>query len=174
MVVILMGVSGSGKSTVGTRLAAALGWSFVEGDAYHSVANIAKMVRGEPLTDADRQPWLAGLRARIQEALARAESVVVACSALKESYRRLLIAGAADGGQVRFVYLKGSPALIRARLAGRTGHYMKPAMLDSQFAALEEPDDPAEALVVGVERGPDELVAEIRQALAAPAPLTAT
>src|SRR3954469_23946918 len=143
-VVVVMGVAGSGKTTLGTALAVALGWHFVDADDHHSPASVAKMARGEPLDDADRRPWLDELRAIIDDALARDTGLVMACSALKASYRtRLTRASAAD--RVRFVYLAGPPELFRARLAGRPGHFMGPAMLDSQLATLEPP---AEALTV--------------------------
>ena len=138
-VIIVMGVAGSGKTTVGTALAVALGWRFVDADDHHSPASVAKMARGEPLDDADRRPWLDDLRAIIEEALARGDGLVLACSALKASYRaRLAPAGA--GGRVRFVYLAGTPEL-HGRLAQRAGHFMKAAMLDSQLATLEAPAD---------------------------------
>jgi gluconokinase len=155
MVVILMGVSGTGKTAVGTRLARALGGTFVEGDDYHPPANVAKMRSGTPLDDADRQPWLETLSREIGAWLDAGEPVVLACSALKQRYRDILKAGRPG---VRFVHLKGDKALIRARLANRRGHYMPSSLLDSQFAALEEPTD---AITVGIEGTPDQIVAEI-------------
>jgi gluconokinase len=139
LVVIVMGVSGSGKTTVGSALAVARGWRFVDADDVHSPASVAKMARGEPLDDADRAPWLAKLRAIIAEALARDESLVVACSALKAGYRSILIDG--DGARIRIVHLTAPPDLLRRRLVGRAGHYMKAQMLDSQLATLEAPAD---------------------------------
>lgn len=133
-VVILMGVSGSGKSTVGAALAERLGWRFEDADDHHPAANGAKMGQGIPLTDADRQSWLEGLQRLILEALAQREPMVLACSALKRSHRLML----AGEGRV-FVYLKGNPETIRQRMEGRGGHFMKVGMLPSQFAALEEP-----------------------------------
>ena len=133
-----MGVAGSGKSTVGEALAAAVGWRFVDADDHHAAASIAKMARGEPLDDGDRWPWLDRLRAIIDGALAGGGALVLACSALKASYRARLAGGDA-GGRVRFVYLAGTPELLRARLAQRPGHFMKPGMLDSQLATLEVP-----------------------------------
>ncbi len=164
MNIILMGVAGSGKTTVGTKLAAALGepWRFADADDFHPRANIEKMGRGVPLDDADRWPWLDRLTAHLDACAARGESVVLACSALKESYRRRL---AAARGPVRFVYLKAAPAELRARLKGRQGHYLKADLLDSQLAALEEPA-PGAALVVDASLAPDVIVARIIQALA--------
>jgi gluconokinase len=161
MVIVLMGVSGTGKTAVGTRLARALGGEFVEGDDYHPPANVAKMRSGVPLDDADRQPWLETLSREIGKWLDAAKTVVLACSALKRRYRDILKAGRPG---VRFVHLEGDPDLIRSRLAQRRGHYMPASLLDSQFAALEEP---ADAITVGVEGTPDEIVAEIVQALRA-------
>jgi carbohydrate kinase (thermoresistant glucokinase family) len=161
MVVVLMGVSGSGKTAVGTRLARALGGEFAEGDDYHPPANVAKMRSGVPLDDADRQPWLETLAREIGAWLDAGKTVVLACSALKQRYRDVLKAGRPG---VRFVFLKGDEALIRKRLAGRRGHYMPASLLASQFAALEAPGD---AVTVGIEGTPDAIVAEIRRALAA-------
>jgi gluconokinase len=161
MVVILMGVAGSGKSTVGLRLAGELGWAFCEGDDLHPPENVAKMARGEPLTDDDRWPWLARLRARIVETLATGQNLVVTCSALKAAYRRVL----KDGDEpVRFVYLQIPPALVAERVAHRQGHFMKAAMVDSQFAALEAPT-PSEALVIDAAAPIDDSIARIRAAL---------
>jgi len=160
MVVILMGVSGSGKTTIGARLAQDLGWRFLDADDFHPAENIRKMAAGQPLTEADREPWLERLRRELAAALAAGESVTLACSALSAASRRLL---AVDPSQVRFVYLKGSPALIRQRLRNRSGHFMRETMLASQFAALEEPSD---ALVVDIDDRPGAIVDKIRQALA--------
>ena len=120
-IVVVMGVAGSGKTTVGTLLAGAIHCSFLEGDSLHSTANVEKMSRGLPLTDADRVPWLSAIHSRLVEALGRGESLVVGCSALKQSYRTTL----ADGVPIIWVYLKGSAALIRSRLQDRTSHFMK-------------------------------------------------
>jgi len=160
-VIVVMGVAGSGKTTVGAAFAGALGWRFVDADDHHPPASIAKMARGEPLTDGDRWPWLAELRGIVDDALARGAGLVLACSALKASYRARLTGGAA-GGRVRFVYLAGAPELFRARLAGRAGHFMKPAMLESQFATLEPPTD---ALTVDAAQPVGTLVETIRAAL---------
>jgi gluconokinase len=160
-VVVVMGVAGSGKSTVGRALAAALGWAFVDADDHHSAANVAKMARGEPLDDADRSPWLDELHGIIADALDRRSGLVLACSALKASYRERLTGG---DERVRFAYLAGTPELFRWRLAQRAGHFMKPGMLDSQLAALEPPADAIEAdAALPVEA----IVARIRRALGA-------
>jgi gluconokinase len=160
MVVVLMGVSGSGKTSVGVPLAAALGGEFVEGDDYHPPANVAKMRQGIPLDDADRRPWLETLAAEIGRWLAAGRTVVLACSALRRRYRAILRGGRPE---VRFVHLKGDPALIRARLAQRRGHYMPASLLDSQLATLEEPLD---AIVADIDATPEEIVAGIQAALA--------
>jgi gluconokinase len=160
MVIVLMGVSGTGKTAVGTRLAQALGGEFVEGDDYHPPANIEKMRSGVPLDDADRQPWLETLSREIGAWHDAGKTVVLACSALKQRYRDILKAGRPG---VRFVHLEGDKDLIRSRLAQRRGHYMPASLLDSQFAALEEP---ADAITVSVEGTPDQIVAEIMKELA--------
>ena len=159
MVIILFGVAGAGKTTVGRLLSTELGWHFYDADQFQSAGNIEKMRRGIPLTDEDRRPWLAELQKLIEEKLKRGENAVLACSALKRSYRRALRLG--DG--VRFVYLKGSHPLIEARLAKRAGHYMNPALLQSQFETLEEPE--GEALMIDVRNGPGEIVRQIRSGL---------
>ncbi len=153
-----MGVSGAGKTTVGKLLAAELGWHFVDADDYHPPANVEKMRNGIPLTDADRAPWLEALRALIAGLIAEGNNTVLACSALKQSYREALQVAP----EVQFVYLKGTPQLLRRRLHERLGHFMTERMLDSQLAALEEPDD---ALIVDVDRSPAEIVADIREKL---------
>jgi len=158
-VLIVMGVSGSGKTTVGPLLAAALGWSYAEGDQYHPPANIAKMKSGRPLTDADRAPWLAGMATAIDEWLAADRPTVLACSALKRSYRDALKRGHQDVG---FVWLKGDRETIAARLAGRRGHFMPAALLESQFRTLEEP---ADAIEVDVRETPERIVATVLKVL---------
>ncbi len=135
MVVVVMGVAGSGKTTIGRRLARELGWEFYDADDFHPEANVEKMSRGVPLDDADRTPWLEALRDLVRACLERGEDAVLACSALKESYREYLLIDE----RVRLVYLRASYELTRERLRKRRGHFMKPGMLDSQFAALEEP-----------------------------------
>jgi gluconokinase len=156
-----MGVSGSGKSTVGKQLAHELGWTFVEADDFHPAANVEKMRRGIPLDDEDRRPWLDALRHRLQEAEERGENVVLACSALKHAYQHYLAQVAPES--VRYVYLEGSEELIRQRLAQRRGHFMNPALLHSQFETLEPPE---EAVRVDVGLAPDAIAAEIRRELA--------
>jgi gluconokinase len=154
-----MGVSGSGKTTVGRLLAAGLGWEFRDADEFHSAANLAKMAAGIPLDDHDRAPWLAALRACIDERLRTGAGAVVACSALKEAYRRRL---RPDPARVRTVFLHGDVPLIQGRLRQRQGHFMKADLLGSQFAALEPP---ADALALDVAAPPSVLVARIRAAL---------
>lgn len=156
MVVLLMGVSGAGKTTVGKLLASQLGWEFADADDYHSAANVEKMRNGIPLTDADRAPWLESLRALIVGWIASGKSSVVACSALKKEYRHRLVVSP----EVRVVYLKVDRAVLWERLLGRHGHYMKEGMLDSQIATLEEPED---AIVVDGGRSAEDVVREIRE-----------
>jgi len=137
MIIVLMGVSGAGKTTVGLALAKQLQWRFVDADSYHSVANVEKMRSGTPLTDQDRAPWLASLQEAISGWLVRGDHVVLACSALKAAYRdRLQVSS-----EVKLVYLKADRELVERRLAERKHHYMNPALVDSQFATLEEPVD---------------------------------
>jgi gluconokinase len=131
-----MGVSGAGKTTVGKLLALQLGWEFADADDYHSAANIEKMRNGIPLTDSDRAPWLESLRALIAGWIASGGNGVLACSALKKEYRGRLVVGR----EVKVVYLKADRVLLRERLRGRHGHYMKEQLLDSQIATLEEPE----------------------------------
>jgi gluconokinase len=158
MIVVLMGVSGSGKTTVGRLLARKLGWTFLDADDYHPAANIEKMRRGVPLNDEDRRPWLEALRRRVDEACARGENVVLACSALKHAYQEYLQHDAV--GQVHYVHLRGSEALIAERLAARKGHFMNPALLHSQFETLEPPD---EAIQIDITPASEVIAAEIRQ-----------
>jgi gluconokinase len=160
MIVVLMGVSGSGKTTVGQVLARALGWTFIDADDYHPAANIAKMRRGIPLDDDDRRPWLEALRRRVDEACARGEDIVLACSALKHAYQEYIKEDVP--GCVRYVHLRGSEELIRQRLAARKGHFMNPSLLHSQFETLEPPGD---ALQVDITPEPDVIAAEIRDRL---------
>lgn len=159
MLVVIMGVAGSGKTTVGELLARSLGWTFYEGDTFHPAANIEKMSNGIPLTDMDRWPWLESIREEMRRCAGRGADAVVACSALRESYRAYLTADLPD---VRFVYLRGDSSTILERVRSRERHYMGPEMLESQLASLEEPTD---ALPMDIERPPHEIVALIRAAL---------
>jgi gluconokinase len=158
VVVIVMGVTGSGKTTIGELLAQQLRWEFVDADSFHSVANVEKMRQGIPLTDADREPWLRAMHNAILGWLAESRNVVLACSALKRSYREEL----AVGSEVKFVYLKGSYELIAKRLKSRHGHFASQSILADQFATLEEPEA---AIVVDIDQLPEEIVAEIRAKL---------
>ena len=158
MVIILMGVSGAGKTTAGQLLASQLKWEFADADDYHSAINIEKMRTGIPLTDADRAPWLETLRYLITTWIAAGKNAILACSALKRAYREdLQIAP-----EVRFVYLKATPQLLHQRLRARQGHYMTERMLDSQLEALEEPD---QALTIDVSRDLADIVNEIQTRL---------
>jgi gluconokinase len=161
-VIVVMGVSGSGKTTVAEALARRLRCDFAEGDAFHPEANVAKMRAGIPLDDDDRGPWLDAIAAWIEQARASGRRCIVACSALKRAYRRRLAAGRDD---VCFVYLQGDYDLIAARLARRHGHYMPLALLRSQFEALEEPGADEHALVVPVDAPPETIVATIAKML---------
>ncbi len=144
-VYVVMGVSGCGKSTVGKLIAEGLNARYAEGDSFHPPQNVEKMRGGQPLDDNDRAPWLAAMAAAIRDWNAKGETVVLACSALKRRYRDML----RSGGDVRFIHLAGDKALIAARLAARTDHYMPPTLLDSQFATLEPPgDDEAITIVI--------------------------
>ncbi len=159
MIVILMGVAGSGKTTVGQLLAKELGWIFYEGDDFHSGDNISKMRQGFALTDSGRDAWLVALTNLIKELDKKKQSAVIACSALKRSYRDRL---AEHSTNVLFVYLKGSYDLIRNRLEARQEHYFKADLLKSQFEILEEP---GQAIVINVAQTPDMIVEQIKQAL---------
>lgn len=158
MLILVMGVAGSGKTLIGTKLAESLHCTFADADSFHPPANIEKMSRGVPLTDDDREPWLAAIRQALCDWQAAGECAVVTCSALKERYREYLTR---DCG-VRIVYLKGDYDLVHGRLASRRGHFMKPGMLASQFADLEEPTN---AIVVDISGTPEEIVADIRSKL---------
>lgn len=155
MIVVVMGVSGAGKSTIGRRLAERLGVPFLDADEFHPPENVAKMASGTPLSDADRAPWLERLNARLR----RETSAVLACSALKAAYRDILSRGLPD---CRFVHLRGSIDLIRTRLEARSHRYMPASLLESQFATLEPP---AEAIEVDVEQMPEACVEQILAAL---------
>jgi gluconokinase len=157
VILVLMGPTASGKTTIGARLAAAEGWEYAEGDDYHSAANKAKMHAGMPLSDEDRTPWLASLHEVLLGWQRNGKSGVMACSALKQAYRDMLAKGL-SGPELRFVLLEVPKAVLAARLALRKGHYMSPALLDSQLATLETPSD---AIRVDGTRPPDEIVREI-------------
>jgi carbohydrate kinase (thermoresistant glucokinase family) len=159
MVIILMGVSGCGKTTVGKRLANKLDLPFYDADDFHPFENIEKMKSGEPLTDADRHPWLAALSWEIEK-WNQGDGAVLACSALKKNYRAILNPDISD--QVQFVYLKGSEELILNRMQQREGHYMPPELLRSQFEALEEPE---KAITVSIEMSPEKIVERILKEL---------
>ncbi len=157
MIVIVMGVTGAGKTTVGRALAQSLGWEFHDGDELHSEAAKRKMHLGIALDDADRAPWLAAIRKLIQAMLTECRDGVVACSALKQSYRDEIVI---DPKSVKVVFLKGSKEVIAERLRHRSGHFMNPELLQSQFDTLEEPQD---AVVVDVSMAPEAIVKEIRK-----------
>ena len=158
MIVVLMGVCGSGKTVVGQALATDLGWPFFDGDDFHPPASVAKMAAGTPLTDADRWPWLDRLASEMAAVNERGANAVFACSALKQAYRDRF----GRAGDVRFVHLKGEAATIAARMAARSHRYMPPSLLASQFATLEEPE---EAIVVDVRDAIPAQTARIRAAL---------
>jgi gluconokinase len=159
-----MGVSGAGKSTIGSKLAQSLGWDYLEGDSFHSAANVEKMTAGTPLTDEDRAPWLKAIGDAVQALGQEGRCVVVACSALKQSYRELL---QIDPDTVAFVYLQADFALLEKRLKDRRGHFMKVDMLRSQLETLEPPRD---ALCVQASDPPDQLIEEIKDKLGLASP----
>ena len=161
-ILIVMGVSGSGKSTVAALLAGRLGWTLLEGDDLHPPANIDKMAHGIPLDDDDRRPWLAAIEAVMDRWRAQGASGVLTCSALKRRYRDQLGGGRPE---LRFIYLEGDRDLIRHRQAQRRGHFMPPGLLDSQLAALEEPGPDEPVLVVPIGPPPDQLVESILSAI---------
>ncbi|WP_026439780.1 gluconokinase [Acidocella facilis] len=156
--IIVMGVSGCGKSTVAAMLSGRLGWDFTEGDALHPPANVEKMRRGIPLSDDDREPWLRDIAATIEGWRQAGQSGIIACSALRRRYREIIAAGHDD---VLFVYLRGSFTLIESRLAARQGHYMPVSLLDSQFATLEEPTAEENAITIDTGAPAPELVNEV-------------
>ena len=158
MIVIVMGTTGSGKTTIGTLLAQHVGWEFVDADDFHPPANVEKMKHGIPLTDADREPWLKVLHDKIVEWTGARRNVVLACSALKQSYRDELRASS----DVKVVYLKGTYDLFSERVLARKGHFAKQDLLASQFATLEEPTD---AITVSAAPAPEQIVAEVRRRL---------
>jgi gluconokinase len=160
--IILMGVSGSGKTTIGQSLSRSLGWPFYDADDFHPPANVERMRRGIALTDEERQPWLAALARLIEETLGAEQSLVLACSALKAAYREALMPRGANADDVRFVYLRVPAEVAAARISNRRGHFMPASLVPSQFAALEEP---ADATVINATQSPDAIVAEIRRTL---------
>jgi carbohydrate kinase (thermoresistant glucokinase family) len=157
-----MGVASSGKTSLGERLAGRLGWPFRDADSFHPPENVAKMAGGTPLNDDDRRPWLAAIAAWIDDLRSNGRNGIVTCSALKRRYRAVIIGDRAD---VALVYLKGSRELIGARMAARQHHFMPPALLDSQFAALEEPGDEERALIVPVDLPKNEIEHRVMDAL---------
>jgi gluconokinase len=167
MIVVVAGVSGSGKSTVGMLLATTLGWPFTDGDTLHPGANVAKMRAGHPLTDADRRPWLAAVAASIDAYQAAGQSAVLACSALKRAYRDELTAGRAA---VQIVFLAAGREVLAARLRARHGHFFPAALLESQLADVQLPQPPEPALVLPATSPPEETVHEIITRLDIPSP----
>jgi gluconokinase len=161
VIVIIMGATGAGKTTIGTILAAQLNWQFADADAFHPLANIEKMSKGIPLTDADRAPWLEAMRKAILEWIAAGKNVVLACSALKRAYREDLRVSP----EVKIIYLKGNYALFAERIRHRHGHFAGEQILAGQFADLEEPED---AITIDAALPPQQIVAEIRKQLGLP------
>ena len=155
---IVMGVSGSGKSTIGEKLAERLGWSFEDGDKFHPASNVAKMSAGQPLTDEDRWPWLQAIANEIDRVCETGGHIVIACSALKRAYRNVLVDGRSD---VRIIYLKGTEELIASRLGLRKGHFMPPGLLASQFKTLEPPDPSENSITVPIDAPVDAIVDDI-------------
>jgi gluconokinase len=155
---IVMGVSGSGKSTVAAALGKQLGWRFEDGDGFHPASNVAKMAAGHPLTDEDRWPWLNAIADEIARVCKAGEHVIIACSALKHTYRDVLLRGRDD---VRFVFLKGTQELIADRLAHRKGHFMPPELLTSQFTTLEPPETSEHVITVSIDESVEAIVADI-------------
>jgi len=159
---IVMGVSGSGKSTIAENLAARMGWRYEDGDKFHPASNVAKMSAGHPLTDEDRWPWLQAIADEIDRACKAGEHVVIACSALKHTYRDVLVHGRDD---VRIVYLRGTQELIAGRLAQRKDHFMPPGLLASQFKTLEPPDPGENHMTVPIDASVEEIVDDIASQL---------
>ena len=152
MIIVMMGVAGSGKTTIGQLLASKLGWPFFEGDDFHSPANVEKMAQGTPLTDEDREGWLTAIAEQIRQLESESRSGVIACSALKDSYRKKLSSAAKN---VKFVFLRGDYDSIRERLEARAGHYMKSTLLQSQFDILEQPEN---SLDIDIRNSPEKIV----------------
>jgi len=162
---VVMGVSGSGKSTIADRLAARLGWRYEDGDRFHPPANVAKMSAGQPLTDEDRWPWLQAIADEIDRLSAAGQRAVVACSALKRSYRNILVHGRGD---IRIVFLNGTQDLIADRLAARKGHFMPPGLLASQFKTLEPPQPGERPITVSIDAPVEAIVDDIISQLKVP------
>lgn len=162
---VVMGVSGSGKSTIAGRLAVRLGWRFEDGDKYHPPANVAKMSAGQPLTDEDRWPWLQAIADEIDRLSAAGQRAVVACSALKRAYRDILVHGRDD---IRIVFLNGTQELIAGRLAARKGHFMPPGLLASQFKALQPPQADERPISVSIDAPVEAIVNDVVRQLKAP------
>ncbi len=163
---IVMGVSGSGKTTIGERLAARIGWRYEDADIFHPPSNVAKMSAGRPLTDEDRWPWLKAIATEIDRVCAAGERAVIGCSALRRVYRDVLVHGRND---IRIIYLKGSQALIADRLGRRKGHFMPSGLLTSQFNTLEPPADDERAITVTIDGSVETIVDDILRQLALPA-----
>jgi gluconokinase len=159
---IVMGVSGSGKSTIADKLAERLGWSYEDGDKFHPASNVAKMSAGHPLTDADRWPWLQAIADEIDRVCGAGQHAVIACSALKRAYRDILVHGRSD---VRIVFLQGTQELIANRLAARKHHFMPPGLLDSQFKTLQPPDRSENPVTVSIDAPVDTIVGDIIRGL---------
>jgi gluconokinase len=162
-VLVVMGVSGSGKSTIADKLATRIGWTYEDGDKFHPASNVAKMKAGHPLTDEDRWPWLRAIAAEIDRACAAGEHLVIACSALKRAYRDILVHGRSD---VRIVFLDGTQQLIADRLAKRKGHFMPPDLLPSQFRTLEPPAPDENPVTVSIDASVEAIVDDIVHKLA--------
>jgi carbohydrate kinase (thermoresistant glucokinase family) len=161
-VIVVMGVASSGKTSLGERLAERLGWPFRDADSFHPPENVAKMSSGTPLTDEDRKPWLAAIAAWIDDLRTNGGNGIVTCSALKRAYREVIVG---DRPDVTLVYLRGSRELVGERMAARQHHFMPPALLDSQFATLEEPGADEKPLVVQVEASKEAIVAQVLREL---------
>jgi gluconokinase len=161
--IVVMGVAGSGKTTIGEKLAEHLGWPYEDGDTFHPKANVEKMSAGQPLTDEDRWPWLQAIADEIDQVCGRRGHVVISCSALKRAYRDVLIHGRDD---VRMVYLDGSHDLIASRLAVRKGHFMPPTLLESQFKTLQRPGPDENPVTVSIDAPVEEIVDDIMRKLA--------